>query len=81
MCIVTEEVTGTVIARDEDWLTVQYDEPQRVQTGALLRTVFSGYISTTERNLGVGDSVLCQIQRAGSHNSEPLLAVRRIPEV
>lgn len=80
MCIVTEEVTGTIIARDEDWLTVQYDEPQRVQTGALLRTVFSGYVATTERHIIGGDRVVCQILRNGGPDDEPLRAVRRIPE-
>lgn len=83
MCIVTEEVTGTVTdVAGAGYVTVRYDEGQRVQSGALMRTVWYGTSHWgQDAHIAVGDRVVCLIQKNSSHNDEPLLAIRKIPEV
>lgn len=77
-----EEVAGTVDQLDGDTLVVRFDTPIRVQTCAIMRTIYHSYLAAGDHpELFAGDRVLCQVRLASEHAGDPVQSIHKITEL
>lgn len=78
MCEPIEEVAGTVDQLDGETLVIRFDAPVRVQTCAIMRTIYHSYLAARDHpELSAGDRVLCQVRLASEHAGDPVQEVSR----